>query len=71
MRLKTSGCSYLASHDPREILGVGQATKIDSLEIRWPSGKTDKFSALATNTYLKIVEGESNGKANSKPGRQR
>jgi enediyne biosynthesis protein E4 len=71
MRLKTSGGSYLASHDPREILGVGQATKIDSLEIRWPSGKTDKFSGLATNTYVKIVEGESNGKANPKPGRQR
>src|SRR5437870_10430360 len=32
-RLKTAGGSYLSSHDPREILGIGSATKIDSIEI--------------------------------------
>lgn len=57
-RLKTSGGSYLASHDPREILGLGQATKIDSLEIKWPSGKIDKLTNVPINSYLKIVEGE-------------
>ncbi|MDQ3665779.1 MAG: CRTAC1 family protein [Acidobacteriota bacterium] len=57
-RLKTSGGSYLASHDPREILGLGDATKIDSVEIRWPSGKVDKLSNLPTNTYIKVKEGE-------------
>jgi enediyne biosynthesis protein E4 len=69
-RMKTSGGSYLASHDPREILGVGQATKVDSLEVRWPSGKVDKLTGLATNTYMKIVEGETNVKTGSKPARQ-
>ena len=57
-RLKTSGGSYLASHDPRELLGLGAATKIDSLEIRWASGKTDKLTNLPINTYIKVVEGE-------------
>jgi enediyne biosynthesis protein E4 len=57
-RLKTSGGSYLASHDPREILGVGRHTKVDSLEIRWPSGKVDKLSNLPVNTYIRVVEGE-------------
>ncbi|MGH9931295.1 MAG: CRTAC1 family protein, partial [Pyrinomonadaceae bacterium] len=57
-RLKTSGGSYLASHDPREILGLGSATKLDSLEIRWPSGRVDKLTNLPINTYLKIVEGQ-------------
>ncbi len=57
-RLKTSGGSYLASHDPREILGVGRAAKIDSVEIRWPSGKVDKLSNLPINKYVKVVEGE-------------
>jgi hypothetical protein len=56
-RLKTGGGSYLASHDPREILGLGRATKIESLEIRWPSGTIDKLSNLPVNTYIKIVEG--------------
>ncbi|QQS45610.1 MAG: CRTAC1 family protein [Acidobacteriota bacterium] len=58
-RLKTSGGSYLASHDPREILGAGKAGKIESLEIRWPSGKVDKFTDLAVNRYMRITEGQS------------
>ncbi len=57
-RLKTSGGSYLASHDPREILGLGKAAKIESVEIKWPSGKVDKLADLPINTYLKVVEGE-------------
>jgi len=56
-RLKTSGGSYLSSHDPREILGVGKATKIDSLEIKWPSGRVDKLTNLPINKYIKVVEG--------------
>ncbi len=58
-RLKTSGGSYLASHDPREVLGLGKATKLDSLEIKWPSGKTDKLTNPPINRYVKIIEGES------------
>ncbi len=56
-RLKTGGGSYLSSHDPREILGLGSATKIDFVEIRWPSGKVDKLTNLPLNTYIKVVEG--------------
>lgn len=56
-RLKTGGGSYLSSHDPREILGVGAATKIDSVEIRWPSGKIDKLTNLPLNTYVQVLEG--------------
>ena len=56
-RLKTGGGSYLSSHDPREILGVGAATKIDSVEIRWPSGKIDRLTNLPLNSYVKVVEG--------------
>jgi enediyne biosynthesis protein E4 len=57
-RLKTAGGSFLASHDPREVLGIGKATKIDNIEIRWPSGRTDKLSKLPLNRYFTIVEGE-------------
>ena len=56
-RLKIGGGSYLSSHDPREILGVGSATKIDLVEIRWPSGKIDKLTNLSLNSYIKVVEG--------------
>ena len=57
-RLKTAGGSYLASHDPREVLGIGAAKKIDVVEIRWPGGKVDKLTNLPINTYVRVVEGE-------------
>lgn len=56
-RLKTSGGSYLASHDPREVLGLKTSTIVESVEIRWPSGVVDKLSRLPVNTYIKVVEG--------------
>jgi len=63
-RLKTAG-GNLSSHDPREILGLGAAKKIDYVEIRWPSGKMDKLTNLPINTYIKVIEGEGIGKSNS------
>jgi enediyne biosynthesis protein E4 len=59
-RMKNSGGSYLSSHDPREVLGIGAAAKIDELEIRWPlpSKRVDKFTDLAPNGYVRIVEGK-------------
>jgi hypothetical protein len=56
-RLKTGGGSYLSSHDPREILGIGALTKIDSVEIRWPSGKIDTLTNLPLNHYVTVTEG--------------
>jgi hypothetical protein len=64
-RLKTSGGSYLASHDPREILGAGQAAKISSVEVKWPSGKVDMIANPPINQYIKVVEGEGVAKASA------
>jgi hypothetical protein len=61
-RLKTSGGSYLASHDPREILGIGSASKIDYVEVRWPNGKVDKLTNPPINRYVKVVEGSAQSK---------
>jgi hypothetical protein len=57
-RLKTTGGSYLSSHDPREILGIGQAAKIDSVQIKWPSGQVDKLTELPINKYVRVTEGK-------------
>ena len=59
-RLKTAGGSYLSSHDPREILGLGQAAKVDWLEIRWPapSSRIDRFTDVAIDRYIEITEGK-------------
>jgi hypothetical protein len=58
-RLKIGGGSYLSSHDPREVLGIGPRNKIDKLEIRWPkpSSRVDVFTELPIDRYIKIFEG--------------
>jgi hypothetical protein len=62
-RLKTSGGSYLSSHDPREVLGLGRATKLDWLEIKWPlpSGKVERFTNVPVDRYVTITEGRGMG----------
>jgi len=59
-RMKVGGGSYLSSHDPRLVLGLGAYQKIDWLEIKWPlpSGKIDRFTDLPVDRYVTIVEGE-------------
>jgi hypothetical protein len=65
-RLKTAGGSYLSSHDPREILGIGKAAKVDSIEIKWPSGRVDKVTNPPLRKYIKIVEGSVQSVANNR-----
>jgi hypothetical protein len=57
-RLKNNGGSYLSSHDPREVLGVGNAAKLDWVEITWPkpSGKVQRIENPTLNRYLTIRE---------------
>jgi enediyne biosynthesis protein E4 len=59
-RLKNNGGSYLSSHDPREVLGIGTASQIEELEIHWPGPSThiEKLSNVAPNRYVHIIEGK-------------
>jgi hypothetical protein len=59
-RMKVGGGSYLSSHDPRIVLGLGAHEKLDWLEIKWPmpGGKTERFTDLPVDRYITIVEGE-------------
>jgi hypothetical protein len=59
-RMKNGGGSYLSAHDPREVLGIGKAAKVDWLEVRWPrpSGRVERFTDLPVDGYVHIVEGK-------------
>jgi hypothetical protein len=57
-RMKTGGGSFLSSHDPRLVLGLGQRTKIDFVEIKWPSGAIQRLTDLPIDRYLTVVEGQ-------------
>jgi enediyne biosynthesis protein E4 len=58
--MKVGGGSYLSSHDPRVVLGLGAHEKLDWLEIKWPlpSSKMERFTELPVDRYVTIVEGE-------------
>ena len=49
--------SYMSSHDPRVHFGLGSRTKVDSLEIRWPSGARTKLENLTADQILTVQEG--------------
>jgi hypothetical protein len=59
--MKVGGGSYLSSHDPRMVLGIGKRTKIDWLEVTWPqpSGLTQRFTGLPIDRYVTLREGQS------------
>jgi len=51
------GYSYLSMNDLRLHFGLGNAERIERLEIRWPSGLTQVFSDLPTDRILHLREG--------------
>jgi hypothetical protein len=38
-------------------IGLGAATKLDSVEVRWPSGLLEKFDNLAVDKIHTLKEG--------------
>ncbi len=59
-RMKVGGGSYLSSHDPRVVLGIGKRTKFDWVEVKWPapSAAVERFAGLPIDRYITIREGE-------------
>ena len=52
------GASYLSQNDLRLHFGLGSATKMESVEVRWPSGKTEALKDVAADKIYTIVEGQ-------------
>jgi hypothetical protein len=53
-----SGGSYLSQNDLRVHFGLGSATRIDSLEIIWPSGVVDRVKSLEADKSYAVLEGQ-------------
>jgi len=52
------GGSYLSQNDLRLHFGLAQASKIDSIEVRWPNGEVEKLGALPADSIYTIAEGK-------------
>jgi hypothetical protein len=59
VRQLTAGDGYFASNERKLIIGVGAATLIEDLTIRWPSGMTTTMRAVPSNHEVTLIEGNS------------
>lgn len=59
-----SGDSYISQSDMRLHFGLEKRTKVDLIEVRWPSGVIDKITGVGVNRIITIKEGQ--GKVDEK-----
>jgi hypothetical protein len=55
-RVHVGGASYLTASDPRLLFGLGQATRVDAVEVRWPSGLVEAFPVPPIDRYTTLRE---------------
>jgi enediyne biosynthesis protein E4 len=53
-----SGGSYASSSDQRLHFGLGAATKVDKVEIQWPSGLREEIAVPGVDRILTVTEGK-------------
>jgi hypothetical protein len=58
IREVAGGGSYLSQSDLRAHFGVGASTRVDLIEIAWPSGRKEKFSNIAADHFYMVEEGK-------------
>ena len=51
------GGSYYSQNDLRASFGLGSATKVDRLEVRWPNGLEEMWTDLEVNRIVTLKEG--------------
>jgi hypothetical protein len=51
------GGSYLSASDRRVHLGLGNARRVDRLDVTWPSGRVESWSVLPAGGTIRLVEG--------------
>jgi len=49
-----SGDSFLCTHDPRLLFGLGAASRVDRVEVRWADGRTTVLTDVAVDRYHTI-----------------
>ena len=58
IREVSSGSSYISQNSLEVEFGLGERNKVDSIEIRWPSGIIQKLAEVSVNQSINVVESE-------------
>jgi enediyne biosynthesis protein E4 len=51
-----SGASYLSHNDMRLHFGLGGATRVERIRIRWPNGNSEEISGVDADQFITITE---------------
>ncbi len=62
-RIVQSGTSYLSQSDFRVHFGLGQATQVDRLVVRWPDGEETVHENLAANQFFELDRSQTSASA--------
>jgi len=54
---RIGGTSYCSSHDKRLFFGLGKRSRVDLIEVKWPTGIVDRLKDLEPNQFLTVREG--------------
>ena len=57
MRIKTAGSGFQGQSEGTMHFGLGNAERVDTLRVEWPSGLVQEFSDLPADHIVSIVEG--------------
>jgi len=49
-----AGSSYLSSEDPRPFFGLGSATKVSTLTVRFPSGREQRLTNVQADQIVSV-----------------
>jgi tetratricopeptide (TPR) repeat protein len=60
------GGSYQSASDPRLHFGLGGEKRIEAVEVKWPSGRVDRFRDLEADAIYRLREGDP-GAVKSRP----
>ena len=52
-----SGSSYISNSDRRVHFGLGTAERVDSVQVRWPSGLVEQFNNVTVDSIHSLTEG--------------
>jgi hypothetical protein len=55
-RVRTDG-SFCSSRDPRVLVGLGTAAKVEKVRVRWPDGRQETWTNLPVDRYTTLREG--------------
>jgi len=68
LRRTAVGSSYLSQSTRTLHFGLGKASQVDAIEVRWLGGEAESFGSLEANSIWELVEGESTPRRIATPG---